>query len=78
MNYRSELVELLNLIFTIEAEQHNNHSGMVKSLSQKSGLSISTINRLYYGAFVYPRFETLQKLCSAVNLTITTDYEITV
>ena len=62
---RSDLVNLLEGIWLRTEEL------TLADMARKSDLHISTVTRLYYGAFQYPRFETVQKLAHAAGYDIT-------
>lgn len=62
--FRTQLKCQLDIIFAVAYDD-----GLTfQDLAERSYLSITTINRLWYGAWVWPRFETIQALCSAVDL----------
>ena len=62
---RNDLVNLLDGIWL------KTESLTLVEMAKKSDLHISTVTRLYYGAFQFPRFETIQKLASAAGYDLT-------
>lgn len=66
---REQLVAQLGIVFAVA----DSEGYTFEELAEASYLSISTINRLYYGAFVWVRYETVQMLCKALDLPLNID-----
>ncbi len=64
---RAELIALLNVLFTLYEEDGYTIAG----IAEQADLSKQTIYRLWGCTFVWPRFETIQKLAAPLNISLT-------
>lgn len=62
---REELWEALEIIFTCYGDDLS-----FKEIAKLSGLSVPTVRRLWGGSWLYPRFQTIQKLASGIGLSV--------
>jgi len=60
-----------DLVYLLDGVWLRTNQMSLQELANKAGLHVSTVNRIYYGAFQFPRFETIQKLSRAAGYSIT-------
>ncbi len=68
--YRKELRETVQLCFSAFEREDEVFSHMVERLAAEADLSVSTVERLWYGWTQLPRFMTVQKIAGAAGLAV--------
>lgn len=72
---RSEKLKLENrlrrqLVSALDSIWFKSENMALNELAAAAGLSVSTVTRMYYGAWKRPQVLTIQKLASAVGYTV--------
>lgn len=62
---REELWEALEIIFACYGDDFS-----FKEIAKLSELSVPTVRRLWGGSWLYPRFQTIQKLAFGTGLSV--------